>query len=262
VRGNELVKALEDARKRVLAGLDLRKAMNALTNKDQGTMTLTVRRSNSTLKVKVTAGVLSVDPVAYKLLPGEVGYLRIVQFNARTPERLKASLAGLGNRLQGLVIDLRNNPGGSVESASQVAAMLAKSPALAVMETRTGESKRRQPVNINANPRVKAPVVVLVNRGTANVAEVLAVLLRDKAGAKLVGERTFGDGLVQTFVPLPDGSAFTMTTGKFLTWSGGDFHGKGIFPAVSAPTVPKQGHDLALEKAVNLLTQRTTTRAS
>lgn len=262
VRGNELVKALEDARKRVLAGLDLRKAMNALTNKDQGTMTLTVRRGNSTLKVKVTAGVLSVDPVAYKLLPGEVGYLRIVQFNARTPERLKASLAGLGNRLQGLVIDLRNNPGGSVESASQVAAMLAKSPALAVMETRTGESKRRQPVNINANPRVKAPVVVLVNRGTANVAEVLAVLLRDKAGAKLVGERTFGDGLVQTFVPLPDGSAFTMTTGKFLTWSGGDFHGKGIFPAVSAPTVPKQGHDLALEKAVNLLTQRTTTRAS
>jgi carboxyl-terminal processing protease len=262
VRGNELVKALEDARKRVLAGLDLRKAMNALTNKDQGTMTLTVRRGNSTLKVKVTAGVLSVDPVAYKLLPGEVGYLRIVQFNARTPERLKAALAGLGNRLQGLVIDLRNNPGGSVESASQVAAMLAKSPALAVMETRTGESKRRQPVNINANPRVKAPIVVLVNRGTANVAEVLAVLLRDKAGAKLVGERTFGDGLVQTFVPLPDGSAFTMTTGKFLTWSGGDFHGKGIFPAVSAPTVPKQGHDLALEKAVNLLTQRTTTRAS
>lgn len=262
VRGNELVKALEDARKRVLAGLDLRKAMNALTNKDQGTMTLTVRRGNSTLKVKVTAGILSVDPVAYKLLPGEVGYLRIVQFNVRTPERLKAALAGLGNRLQGLVIDLRNNPGGSVESASQVAAMLAKSPALAVMETRTGESKRRQPVNINANPRVKAPMVVLVNRGTANVAEVLAVLLRDKAGAKLVGERTFGDGLVQTFVPLPDGSAFTMTTGKFLTWSGGDFHGKGIFPAVSAPTVPKQGHDLALEKAVNLLTQRTTTRAS
>ncbi len=262
VRGNELVKALEDARKRVLAGLDLRKAMNALTNKDQGTMTLTVRRGNSTLKVKVTAGVLNVDPVAYRLLPGEVGYLRIVQFNARTPERLKAALAGLGNRLQGLVIDLRNNPGGSVESASQVAAMLAKSPMLAMMETRTGESKRRQPVSINANPRVKAPVMVLVNRGTANVAEVLAVLLRDKAGAKLVGERTFGDGLVQTFVPLPDGSAFTMTTGKFLTWSGGDFHGKGIYPAVAAPTVPKQGHDLALEKAVNLLMQRTTTRAS
>jgi carboxyl-terminal processing protease len=117
-------------------------------------------------------------------------------------------------------------------------------------------------VNINANPRVKAPIVVLVNRGTANVAEVLAVLLRDKAGAKLVGERTFGDGLVQTFVPLPDGSGFTMTTGKFLTWSGGDFHVKGVYPAIAAPTVPKQGHDLALEKAMSLLTQRTTTRAS
>ncbi len=262
VRGNELVKALEDARKRVLAGLDLRKAMNALTNKDQGPMTLTIRRGNTTLKVKVTPGVLTVDPVAYRLLPGGVGYLRIVQFNARTPERLKTALAGLGNNLQGLVIDLRNNPGGSVESASQVAAMLVKSPVLALMETRTGESKRRQPVTVQANPRVKAPVMVLVNRGTANVAEVLAVALRDKAGAKLVGEHTFGDGLVQTFVPLPDGSAFTMTTGKFLTWSGGDFHGKGIYPAVAAPTVPKQGHDLALEKAVNLLTQRTTTRAS
>lgn len=262
VRGSELVKALEDARKRVLSGLDLRKAMNALTNKDQGAMTLTVRRGNATLKVKVTPGVLSVDPVAYRLLPGGVGYLRIVQFNARTPERLKVALAGLGNSLQGLVIDLRNNPGGSVESASQVAAMLVKTPVLALMETRTGESKRRQPVSINPNPRVKAPVVVLVNRGTANVAEVLAVALRDKAGAKLVGEHTFGDGLVQTFVPLPDGSAFTMTTGKFFTWSGGDFHGKGIYPAVAAPTVPRQGHDLALEKAVNLLSQRATTRAS
>jgi carboxyl-terminal processing protease len=262
VRGNELVKALEDARKRVLAGLDLRKAMNALTNKDQGTMTLTVRRGNSTLKVKVTSGVLQLEPLAYRTLPGQVGYLRIAQFNAQTPEGVKSALAGLGNRLQGLVIDLRNNPGGSVESASQVAAMLVKSPVLAVIETRDGEGTRRQRVNINANPRVKAPIVVLVNRGTANVAEVLAVLLRDKAGAKLVGERTFGDGLVQTFVPLPDGSGFTMTTGKFLTWSGGDFHVKGVYPAIAAPTVPKQGHDLALEKAMSLLTQRTTTRAS
>ncbi|MGC8783685.1 MAG: S41 family peptidase [Armatimonadota bacterium] len=262
VRGNELVKALEDARKRVMAGLDLRKALNALTNKDQAPMTLTVRRGNATLKVKVTPGVLTVEPVTYRLMPGGVGYLRIAQFNAQTPDGLKRALAGLGNSLRGLIIDLRNNPGGSLEAASQAAAMLVKSPALAMIETRTGESKRRQPVNISANPRVKAPMVVLVNRGTANVAEVLAVALRDKAQAKLVGERTFGDGLVQTFIPLPDGSAVTITTGKFFTLSGGDFHGKGVYPTVSAPTVPKQGHDLALEKAVSLLSQqRTTTRA-
>lgn len=261
MRGNELVKALEDARKRVMAGLDLRKALNALTNKHQAAMTLTVRRGNATLKVKVTPGVLTVEPVTYRLMPGEVGYLRIAQFNAQTPDSLKRALAGLGNNLRGLIIDLRNNPGGSLEAASQAAAMLVQSPALAMMETRTGESKRRQPVNISANPRVKAPMVVLVNRGTANVAEVLAVALRDKAQAKLVGERTFGDGLVQTFIPLPDGSAVTITTGKFFTLSGGDFHGKGVYPTVSAPTVPKQGHDLALEKAVSLLSQRTTTRA-
>ncbi len=262
VRGNELVKAMEDARKRVMAGLDLRKALNALTNKDQAAMTLTVRRGNATLKVKVTPGVLTVEPVTYRLMPGGVGYLRIAQFNTQTPDSLKRALAGLGNNLRGLIIDLRNNPGGSLESASQAAAMLVKSPALAMIETRTGESKRRQPVNISANPRVKAPMVVLVNRGTANVAEVLAVALRDKAQAKLVGERTFGDGLVQTFIPLPDGSAVTITTGKFFTLSGGDFHGKGVYPTVSAPTVPKQGHDLALEKAVSLLSQqRTTTRA-
>lgn len=261
VRGNELVKALEDARKRVLAGLDLRKALNALTNREQGAMTLTVRRGSATLKVKVTPGVLSVEPVGYRLMPGGVGYLRIVQFNAQTPDKLQRALAGLGNNLRGLVVDLRNNPGGSLESASQVAAMLVKSPALALVETRNGESKRRQRVSISANPRVKAPMVVLVNRGTANVAEVLAVALRDKAGATLVGERTFGDGFVQTFIPLPDGSAVTITTGKLLTLSGGDFHGKGVYPTVSAPTVPRQGHDLALEKAVSLLSQRTTTRA-
>ncbi|GIV17666.1 MAG: peptidase S41 [Armatimonadota bacterium] len=260
VRGSELVKALEEARKRVIAGLDLRKALNALTNKDQGTMTLTVRRGNATIKVKVTPGVLTVEPVTYRLMPGGLGYLRIVQFNTRTSESLKRALAGLGNNLSGLVVDLRNNPGGSLEAASQAAAMLVKSPTLALLEIRNGESMRRQPVNINANPRVKVPMVVLINQGTANVAEVLAVALRDKAGAKLVGERTFGDALVQTFIPLPDGSAMTITTGKFLTVNGGDFHGKGVYPAVSAPTVPKQGHDLALEKAVSLLSQRTTRR--
>lgn len=252
-RGNELVKALEDARKRVLAGLDLRKALNALTNKSQAPMTLTVGRGNATFKVRVMPAVLTVEPVTYRLMPGNMGYLRIVQFNAQTPESLKRALAGLGNNLRGLVIDLRNNPGGQLDSASQVAAMLVKSSALALMETRQGENKRRQPVPISGNPRVKAPMVVLVNQGTANVAEALAVLLRDKAGAKLVGERTFGDGLVQTFTPLPDGSAITVTTGKLLTLSGGDFHGKGVYPTVTAPTVPKQGHDLALEKAVSIL---------
>ncbi len=260
-RGNELVKALEEARQKVRAGLDLRKAMIALTNKDQGAMTLTVRRGNNTVKVKVTPGVLNVEPVSYRLMAGNVGYLRITQFNSQTPESLKRALTGLGNNLRGLVIDLRNNPGGTVESATQVTAMLVKSPTFGLMEVRQGETKRRQPIAVSGTPRVKAPMVVLVNRGTANVAEVLAVALRDKAGAKLVGERTFGDGLVQTFVPLPDGSAMTMTTGKFLTLAGGDFHGKGVYPTVSAPTVPTQGHDLALEKAVSLLSQRSPTRA-
>jgi len=208
----------------------------------------------------VTPGVLSVNPVTHRLMSGGVGYLRIAQFNAQTPDRLKTALAGLGNNLRGLVVDLRNNPGGSLESAQQVAGLLVRSNSLAVMETRNGEGKQRRPVSLNASPRVKVPMVVLVNRGTANVAEVLAVALRDKAGAKLVGERTFGNALVQTLVPLPDGSAMTMTTGKLLTLSGGDFHGKGIYPTVATPTVPRQGQDLALEKAVNILSQRTTTR--
>jgi carboxyl-terminal processing protease len=260
LRGNELVKAMEEARKRVLAGMDLRKALHALTNKDHGPMTLTLRRGNAILKVKVTPGVLSVNPVTHRLMSGGVGYLRIAQFNAQTPDRLKTALAGLGNNLRGLVVDLRNNPGGSLESAQQVAGLLVRSNSLAVMETRNGEGKQRRPVSLNASPRVKVPMVVLVNRGTANVAEVLAVALRDKAGAKLVGERTFGNALVQTLVPLPDGSAMTMTTGKLLTLSGGDFHGKGIYPTVATPTVPRQGQDLALEKAVNILSQRTTTR--
>ncbi|MCS6949660.1 MAG: S41 family peptidase [Armatimonadota bacterium] len=259
-RGSELVKALEEARKRVVAGLDLRKALGMLTNKDQPPMTLTVRRGNTTLKVKVNPSVLRVEPVTYRLMADGLGYLRIAQFHAETPEALRRALAGLGNGLRGLVIDLRNNPGGSLESASQVAAMLVKSPTLALMETRQGETKRRQPVTINANPRVKAPIVVLVNRGTANVAEVLAVALRDKANARLVGERTFGDGLIQTFIPLSDGSALTLTTGKLLTLSGGDFHAKGVYPTVAVPTAQRLGQDLALERAVGLLSARTTTR--
>lgn len=259
-RGSELMKALEEARQRVVAGLDLRKALNALTNKDQPPMTLTVRRGNATLKVKVTPGVLRVEPVTYRLMGEGVGYLRITQFQEGTPEALQRALAGLGSGVRGLVIDLRNNPGGSLEAAAQSASMLVNSSVLALVETRQGENKRRQPVHISAKPRLKVPIVVLMNRGTANVAEALAVALRDRANARLVGERTFGDGLVQTFIPLPDGSAMTVTTGKLFTLSGGDFHAKGVYPTVAVPTALRQGQDLALQRAVGLLSQRATTR--
>lgn len=260
-RGNELVKALEEARQKIRAGIDLRKSLNMLTSKDQSPITLTVRRANATLKLRVTPGVTEVQPVTYRQMGGGIAYIRIAHFQEQTPQQLRRALESLPRPLKGVVIDLRNNPGGMLEAATKSAEMLVKSSVMAIVETRNGDSPKRQPISLQPNPRVNAPMVVLVNRGTANVSEAFAVALRDRAKARLVGERTFGDALVQSYIPLPDGSAMTLTTGKLLTLNGGDFHGKGVYPAIAAPTSPRQGHDLALEKAVNLLSPRPTTKA-
>jgi carboxyl-terminal processing protease len=167
-------------------------------------------------------------------LPGHYGYVRITHFNDATARDLGRQLSQLqaGAPLAGLVLDLRGNPGGVLESAVGVADDFLDAGVIVRAAGRTAES--RFEMHATGGDLLRhAPLVVLVDRGSASGAEIVAGALRDHGRATLMGERTFGKGSVQTVMPLRDGTALKLTTSRYYTPSGASIHDRGIDPDVS-----------------------------
>jgi carboxyl-terminal processing protease len=177
-----------------------------------------------------------VRTVRAERLPGGFGYVRIAQFSDSTPTDLDQALAGLSSRSgqarpRGLVLDLRGNPGGVLESAVGVADEFLEAGVIVRADGRTSDSR----FEMDATPGdalAGAPLVVLVDGGSASGSEIVAGALRDHRRATLMGERTFGKGSVQTVIPLRDGQALKLTTSRYFTPSGTSIHEKGIQPDV------------------------------
>ena len=169
---------------------------------------------------------------AENLAPG-YGYLRISEFTDGTAGEVRAALpqlrAAAGGRLRGLIIDLRDNPGGVLETASAVADEFLEGGTIVSADGRLREARFR----IEATPgdlAGGAPIAVLVNGASASAAEILAAALRQNGRAKLIGGKTYGKGTVQTIMPLTDGRALKLTTSRYFTPSGASINGIGIVP--------------------------------
>jgi carboxyl-terminal processing protease len=175
-------------------------------------------------------------------LPGGYGYLRITQFSDSTPADLRASLdvlqANRARTLSGLVLDLRGNPGGVLESAVSVADEFLESGVIVRADGRTPDARFEMDATIHG-----APLVVLVDGGSASGSEIVAGALRDHHRATLMGERTFGKGSVQTVIPLRDGQALKLTTSRYFTPSGASIHERGIEPDVVLAQSSQGGAD-------------------
>jgi carboxyl-terminal processing protease len=186
-------------------------------------------------------GEVHVHSVRAEALPGNFGYVRITQFSDATPDDLAQALSGLahpGGRpaapfrpLRGLVLDLRGNPGGVLESAVSVADAFLDDGVIVRAEGRTPASR----FEFQATPGDALdgqPLVVLVDRGSASGSEIVAGALRDHGRATLLGERTFGKGSVQTVIPLRDGQALKLTTSRYYTPAGVSIHERGLEPDI------------------------------
>jgi carboxyl-terminal processing protease len=181
--------------------------------------------------------------VKSELLEPGMGYLRISQFSETTGDDLEAALKDLRKRnggaaLKGLVLDLRNNPGGVLEAAVSVSDTFLDSGIIVSAKGRTPESK----FEMDATPGDAlngAPIVVLVNGGSASAAEIVAGALKDNHRAKLMGRTTFGKGSVQTVIPLPGDRAVKLTTSLYYTPSGISINHRGIAPDIELPRDPK-----------------------
>ena len=195
-------------------------------------------------------------------LPGGYGYARITQFSDSTPADLDEALTQLGTgryaRLRGLVLDLRGNPGGVLEAAANVADEFLETGIIVRGEGRTPES--RFEIDATAGDVLRgAPLVVLIDGGSASGSEIVAGALRDHDRATLMGERTFGKGSVQTVIPLSHGQALKLTTSRYYTPSGASIHERGLEPDYVIPGAPPAmrgpGRSAAADPAVQAALQ-------
>jgi carboxyl-terminal processing protease len=216
-------------------GLDLDAAMARMRGPRGSTVKLAVNRVGQTLPLEFTVERAQVDvhSVAMASIDGGYVYARITAFSDTTAEDFVANVARLRRDMpakpRGLVLDLRNNPGGVLESAVEVADQLLESGVIVTADGRTPAAR----FTMEATPGEVlpgVPVVALVNGSSASAAEILAGALQDHHRAVLLGRRTFGKGSVQTVMPLNEGRAIKLTTSRYFTPSGRSIQGHGIEP--------------------------------
>src|SRR3954463_4561347 len=174
--------------------------------------------------------------------PFRIGYIRLIQFNEPTAEELSKALDNLQKQgMQALILDLRNNPGGLLNSAVDVCSQFLP-PNTKVVSTqgRVASQQRDYTTPATKKERPEIPMVVLVNEGSASGAEIVSGALKDLRRAVLVGETTFGKGSVQNVLQLPDGSAIRFTTAKYYTPSKQVIHGNGVTPNIRVPMTAEQ----------------------
>ena len=192
------------------------------------------------IKIQSVKGARLIDPD----LTGsfKIGYVRLIQFNEPTADELSKALDQLQrDGMQALILDLRNNPGGLLNSAVDVCAQFLP-PNTKVVSTqgRVASQQRDYSTSSVAKERPNFPMAVLVNEGSASGAEIVCGALKDLKRAIVVGETTFGKGSVQNVMQLPDGSALRFTTAKYYTPSKAVIHGNGVAPNIRVPISPEQ----------------------
>ncbi len=219
--------------------MSLMEAVKLLRGPKGTKVTISILRKGWTeLKdITLVRDVIPIKSVRYRTVEPGYGYVRISNFQEKTPRELVKALTALEKEnkpMKGLIIDLRNNPGGLLDAAVKVADEFIDQGLIVYTEGRI----KQQNMRFEATPNRRKhpyPIAVLVNEGSASASEIVAGALQDHHRAIIVGMPTFGKGSVQTIIPLPDGSAIRITTAQYYTPSGRSIQAKGIEPDVVVP---------------------------
>jgi carboxyl-terminal processing protease len=217
-------------------GMTLPEAVEKMRGPINSEVTLRIRRTGKDpFDVKLTRATIKIQSVRSHLEGDNVAYIRITSFNEQTDVGLENAMKNLkqqaGNKLAGIVLDLRNNPGGLLDQAVAVSdAFIDKGE---IVSTRGRRADDAQRYNAHAGDITGGlPVVVLINGGSASASEIVAGALQDHHRAILLGTRSFGKGSVQTIIPLPGHGAMRLTTARYYTPSGRSIQAKGIDPDI------------------------------
>ena len=239
IEAGDLIIRLDDT---PVKGLTLNDAVKIMRGKPGTVLRLTVVREgvDQPLKIDIKRAVIKVKSVKSRMLEDGFGYVRISQFQSKTAENMVDAIEALHKEsdgtLKGMVLDLRNNPGGVLNGAVAVSDAFLKKGLIVYTEGRVSDSKLR----FNATPDDilnSAPMVVLVNQGSASASEIVSGALQDHHRAIVVGTPTFGKGSVQTILPLSNGTAVKLTTARYYTPSGRSIQAEGIKPDIELDQV-------------------------
>lgn len=231
-------------------GMDVNKAVSLIRGPAGTKVTLTIQREGKTLDFNLKRARIEIHPVRSSYQKdssgGGIGYIRLVEFNANAPADMRKAIQSLEKQqVNGYILDLRSNPGGSYFTSIEIARMWLKEGAIVSTVNRQGEQDREQ---ANNRSLTNKPLVVLVDGGSASASEILSGALQDNKRAVLVGTKTFGKGLVQSVRGLGDGSGLAVTIAKYLTPSGRDINKNGIQPDVEVKLSDEQRQALSRDR--------------
>ena len=220
---------------------NLHDSMGRMRGRAGTEISVTVDRDGETITHEMRREVIRVASVRHSLLDSSFGYARVNQFSETTARELGRAIDDMQDKnagmLEGLVLDLRNNPGGVLDAAVDVTDLFLDSGVIVSAEGRTADSRFRRSAH-RGDVLDGAEMIVLVNEGSASASEIVAGALQDHGRALVVGTPTFGKGLVQTVMPLSKGRAIKLTTSRYYTPSGDSIHETGITPDVFVENTP------------------------
>jgi len=216
--------------------ITIMEAVKKLRGPKDTKVTITIMQENmpKPRDITLTRAIIQIKSVRSKILEDNIGYIRIASFHERTSNDLRKALDELSGKIKpmkGLVLDLRNDPGGLLLQAIEVSDMFLKSGVIVSTRGRAKNMESKATAKDNGN-ELSCPIVVLVNEGTASAAEILAGALQDNGRALIVGVQTFGKASVQTVIPMEDGSALKLTTARYYTPKGRSIQAEGIKPDI------------------------------
>jgi carboxyl-terminal processing protease len=234
VKAGDLILALDG---QTVQGLSLNDAVDKMRGPTNSKIKLTIKREgvDQPIELSMQREVIKIQVVKSHLEGGDVAYIRLTSFNEQTDSGLRKAFQALktqaGDKLKGIVLDLRNNPGGLLDQAVDVSDDFIDQGEIVSTRARHPEESQRWNAK-NADITGGLPVVVLTNGGSASASEIVAGALQDHHRAVILGTRTFGKGSVQTVIPLPGNGAMRLTTARYYTPSGRSIQGLGITPDI------------------------------
>lgn len=239
-----------------VTGVDLSEVVTHIKGEKGTEVELTVLRGEDNEELTVTAvrDTIEVETVEYKMLEDQLGYIAVSEFDAVTYEQYETALTNLENQgMKGLIVDLRNNPGGSLDVVCNMLDLMLPEGMIVYTEDKDGN---REEHTSDEEHQFTRPLTVLVNGNSASASEIYAGAIQDYKLGEIVGTQTYGKGVVQQLFDLKDGTCLKLTISEYFTPNGRNIHGEGITPDVVCEYQYDENHpdnDNQLEKAVETL---------
>lgn len=253
IRAGDVIDKVDD---RETLAMTLDEAVEAIRGKKGTEVNLSILRDDKPLEFKIKRALIKIKSVKWEM-KGDVAYLKVSQFLEET-SRAAEKAAGeiLAKKPKGIILDLRNNPGGYLDGAVDLASLFIKEGVIVYEEEKSG---KKEELRAKGNAKLAdLPLVVLINAGSASGSEIVAGALQDFKKGILIGEKTFGKGTVQSFERLKDGSTLRITVAKWLTPNGRAINEQGLGPDIEIEMTEEDenaGRDPQLERAIKELTK-------